>query len=163
MIRQARGATLLTVLLAAGLALVSCTEIQEPVVTMTGVDFHGISTDGLAFDLLVDVRNPNDFGADISGLEYRILLDDIEVATGTQEDSIGVPADSTVEVDIPFTIVWGGMEKGLKKLLDGKEHDWRLKGKVRLNKGPVSRVFRFSEGGRYKAPEADNIEIDLDL
>jgi hypothetical protein len=55
------------------------------------------------------------------------------------------------------------MEKGLKKLLDGKEHDWRLKGRVRLNKGPMSRVFPFSEGGSFEAPEARDIEIDLDL
>ena len=103
--------------------------------TMTGVDFRGISTEGLAFNLLVDVENTNGFGADISELEYRILLDNTEVATGLQKDSVAVPAESTVDVGIPFTIVWGGMDKGLKKLLDGEEHEWRLKGRVRLSTG----------------------------
>ena len=145
------------------LAVTSCSRIEEPVVTMTGVDFKGISTDGLSFKLLVDVENPNGFGADISELEYRVLLDNVEVATGMQKDTVAVPAESTVEVAMPFTIVWGGIDKGLKKLLDGEEHEWRLKGSVRLNKGALSRVFRFSENGTFDAPEADNFKIDLDL
>jgi hypothetical protein len=66
-------------------------------------------------------------------------------------------------VEIPFTIVWSGIDKGLKKLLDGEEHDWRVQGSVRLNKGALSRVFKFKEKGTYDAPEADDIEIDLDL
>jgi LEA14-like dessication related protein len=145
------------------LAITSCSQIEEPAVTMTGIDFRGISTEGLAFNLLLDVENPNGFGADISDLEYRILLDNAEVATGLQTDTIVVPAESVVEVGIPFIIVWGGIDEGLKKLLDGKEHEWRLKGSVRLSKGAMSRVFRFSETGTFDAPKANDIEIDLDF
>jgi LEA14-like dessication related protein len=141
--------------------LTSCSGIEEPEVTITGVDVHGISTNGLALQLLVDVENPNSFGADISRLEYRVFLDDIRVAEGLQEESVPVPAESTVEVKIPFDILWDGMEKGLKKLLDGEEHDWRLEGNVRLRKGAMSRAFSFSEKGSYKAPRAHDIEIEL--
>jgi len=130
---------------------------------MTGVDFKGISTAGLSFNLLVDVENPNGFGADISDLKYRVLLDNAEVATGLQEDTIVVPAESVVEVGIPFTIVWSGIDKGLKKLLDGEEHEWCLKGSVRLSKGAMSRVFKFSENGTFDSPKANDIEIDFDF
>ncbi len=163
MIRKPRAVRAPVLLLMCLLAVTSCSRIEEPVVTMTGVDFRGISTEGLSFKLLVDVENPNGFGADISELEYRILLDNVEVATGLQKDTVAVPAESTVEVAMPFTIVWGGIDKGLKKLLDGEEHEWRLKGSVRLNKGALSRVFRFSENGTYDAPKANDLNIDLDL
>jgi LEA14-like dessication related protein len=151
------------ILLMCLLALTSCSEVEEPVVTMTGVDVRGISTEGLELHLLVDVENPNGFGADISQLEYRVFLDNIKVAEGLQEEAVAVPAESTVEVEIPFTIVWSGIDKGLKKLLDGEEHDWRVRGSVRLNKGALSKAFKFSESGTYDAPRADDIEIDLDL
>ncbi len=163
MIRKPRAVRAPVLLLMCLLAVTSCSRIEEPVVTMTGVDFKGISTEGLSFKLLVDVENPNGFGADISELEYRVLLDNVEVATGLQKDTVAVPAESTVEVAMPFTIVWGGIDKGLKKLLDGEEHEWRLKGSVRLNKGALSRVFRFSENGTYDAPKANDFNIDLDL
>ena len=163
MIREPRAVRAPALLLLCLLAVTSCSQIEEPVVTMTGVDFRGISTEGLAFKLLMDVENPNGFGADISELEYRVSLDNMEVATGLQKDAVAVPAESTVEVGIPFTIVWSGIDDGLKKLLDGEEHQWRLKGSVRLSKGAMSRVFRFSENGTYDAPEANDIEIDLDF
>ena len=163
MIREPRAVLASALLLMCLLAVTSCSQIEEPAVTMTGVDFRGISIEGLAFNLLVDVENPNAFGADISDLEYRILLDNAEVATGLQTDTIAVPAESVVEVGIPFIIVWSGIDEGLKKLLDGEEHEWRLKGSVKLSKGAMSRVFRFSENGTFDAPEANDIEIDLDL
>ena len=163
MIRKPSAVLAPVLLLMCLLAVTSCSQIEEPTVTMTGVDFRGISTEGLAFRLLLDVENPNGFGADISELEYRVLLDNVEVATGLQEDSVTVPAESLVEVGIPFTIVWGGIGDGLQKLLDGEEHEWRVKGSVRLNKGARSRVFRFSEDGTFDAPRANDIEIDLDL
>jgi LEA14-like dessication related protein len=163
MIREPRAVLASALLLMCLVAVTSCSQIEEPAVTMTGVDFRGISIEGLAFNLRVDVENPNAFGADISDLEYRILLDNAEVATGLQTDTIAVPAESVVEVGIPFIIVWSGIDEGLKKLLDGEEHEWRLKGSVRLSKGAMSRVFRFSENGTFDAPEANDIEIDLDL
>jgi len=163
MIRKPRAVLAPALLLTCLLAVTSCSQIEEPAVTMTGVDFRGISTEGLAFNLLVDVENPNAFGADISDLEYRVLLDNAEVATGLQKDTIVVPAESVVEVGIPFIIVWGGMDKSLNKLVDGEEHEWRLKGSVRLSKGVMSRVFRFSENGTFDASKANDIEIDLDL
>jgi LEA14-like dessication related protein len=149
------------VLVALLLALASCSSIEEPVVTITGVEVHGISTEGLALDLLVDVENPNSFGADISELTYRVLLDDTKVAEGLQDDTVAVPAESTVEVKIPFTIVWSGMDEGVTKLLDGEEHDWRLDGRVRLSKGAISRTFSFAERGSYEAPRASDIDIKL--
>ena len=158
MIRRSRAIAALVLCL---FVAASCSDIQEPVVTMTGVDVHGLSTEGLALNLVVDVENPNGFGADIGELEYRVLLDNTEVATGLQEDNVSVPAEGTVEVKIPFTIVWSGMDKGLKRLLDGEEHEWRVKGRVRLSKAGLSRVFKFSEGGRFDAPKASDIEINL--
>jgi len=163
MIRESRAVLAPALLLICLLAATSCSQILEPVVTMTGVDFKGISIEGLSFNLLMDVENPNGFGADISDLKYRVLLDNAEVATGLQEDTIVVPAEGVVEVGIPFIIVWSGIDKGLKKLLDGEEHEWRLKGSVRLSKGAMSRVFKFSENGTFDSPKANDIEIDLDF
>jgi len=161
MIRIHRAAGTFALLLVCLLAVTSCSEIEEPVVTMTGVDVHGLSTKGLALNLIMDVENPNSFGADIGELEYQVLLDNAEVATGSREDDVAVPAGSTVTVKIPFTVAWSGMDKSLKKLLDGDEHEWRLKGSVKVSKGALSRTFKFSESGKFDAPRASDIEIDL--
>jgi LEA14-like dessication related protein len=143
------------------LLMASCGSVEEPKVTLTGLDVHGLSSEGFELRLLADVENPNDFGANVSDLEYRIYLDDQRVAHGAQTDVVEVQARSTVEVEIPFTLVWKGAGEGLTKLLDGRQHDWRLEGKVKLSKGALSRTFRFSESGSFDAPKVDDIEINL--
>ncbi|MFH1688733.1 MAG: LEA type 2 family protein [Candidatus Eisenbacteria bacterium] len=160
MIRGTR-VVLATALLTCLFAITSCSEIEEPIVTMTGVNLRGASLEGIVLELLLEVENPNGFGANIGELEYSVMLDNIKVGKGEQSDPIAVPADGTVEVAIPFTIVWSGVDKGLKKLLDGEEHEWRLKGSVRLSKGAMSRFFRFSEVGTFDAPKASDITIDF--
>lgn len=163
MTRGLRFRTAAVLLVVGSIALASCGSFQEPVVTLTGADFHGLSTEGLEFSLIVDVENPNGFGADISGLTYKVLIDGTEVAAGVQDNPVGVAAEETVEVAIPFTLVWSGVNKGLTKLLDGEEHDWKLKGSVRLNKGPVSKTFKFSEDGNFESPNIEDVELDFDL
>jgi LEA14-like dessication related protein len=143
------------------LLLASCAGIEEPVVTISGVDFHGLSSEGLEFKLLADVENPNAFGADVSDLEYRISLDDVMVAKGTQADIVHVDAHSTSEVEIPFTFVWDAADEGVLKVLDGRKHDWRIKGSVRLSKSALSRKFNFSESGSFNAPKASDIDFKL--
>ena len=160
--RNARPLTLIVFLLPMVL-LTSCSNVEEPIVTITGADFKGISTEGLAFTLRVDVENPNTFGADISGLTYQILIDNIKVASGEQGESVEVPAGATVEVGVPFTVVWSGMDRGIAKLTDGEEHEWKFKGNVRLSKGAISRVFSFSEKGRFDAPDVEDVDVHLDL
>ncbi|MBN2566274.1 MAG: LEA type 2 family protein [Candidatus Eisenbacteria bacterium] len=152
-----------TCLIVCALLTTSCAKIEDPVVTITGVDFHGLSNEGLEFRLLADVDNPNGFGADISGLDYQVFLDDTRVASGRQSDVVHVEANSTSEVAIPFTLIWEGADKGLSKMLDGGKHDWRLKGSVKLSKGALSRTFSFSEGGNFNAPRASEIDLDFDL
>jgi len=153
----------LVLLPALALLLASCSEVEEPKVTITGIEVNGMSLEGVELDLLIDVENPNDFGADVGDLEYRVYLDGMEVARGLQTDRVSIPAGSVVEVAVPVTVVWKGVDKGLKKLLDGEEHRWRLKGNVELSKGPMSKSFSFSESGEFTAPRASDIEIDLGL
>ncbi len=158
-----RPRALAALLLACLATAVSCSGIEEPDMTITGVDFVGVSGEGLTFRLIVDLRNPNAFGAEIGKLNYHVLLDDTEVASGQQDGTVAVPAESAVEVAVPFTVVWSGMDKGIRKLLDGGEHEWRLTGSVRLHKGALSREFRFSERGVFDAPRVGDTGLDLNF
>ena len=55
----------------------SCSNIEPPKVMLTGVEIEGLSVDGLEITLLADVRNPNDFGATIGKLDYRVFVDGV--------------------------------------------------------------------------------------
>ncbi len=139
-------------LAALAICLTSCSGIQEPVIRLEGVDLVGISTDGLELMLQASLENPNDFGADIDGLEYVILGDGEELARGSREMEIRVGAGETVEVGVPFDLKWSSGKTILEGILDGEEHEWKLEGSVGVSKGPIRKTFAFSESGNINSP-----------
>jgi LEA14-like dessication related protein len=141
--------------------LVSCSSIEPPKVVLTGVEVEGLSVDGLELKLLADVKNPNDFGATIGSLDYRVFVDGTRLAEGRLSDDVEVEAGESVEVGIPFTLTWEGVGEAVEKALDGRDHDWKLKGSARVRKGVLAKTFRFDEGGSFKSPNKEDVEIDL--
>lgn len=139
----------------------SCSSIEPPKVTLTGVEIEGLSVDGLELTLLVDVTNPNDFGATIGKLDYKVFIDGTRLAEGLLSDDVEVEAEESVEVGIPFTLTWEGVGDALEKALDGREHDWKLKGTATLRKGILAKTFRFDESGSFRSPKKEDIEIDF--
>jgi LEA14-like dessication related protein len=143
------------------LASISCSSIEPPKVMLTGVEVEGLSVEGLELTLLADVRNPNDFGATIGKLDYWVFVDGTRLAEGVLSDDVELDAGEAAEVAIPFTLTWQGVGEAVEKALDGREHDWRLKGSATLRKGVLSKTFRFDEGGSFRSPEKDDVDIDL--
>lgn len=143
------------------LVSISCSSIQPPKVTLTGVEVEGLSVEGLELTLLADVGNPNDFGATIGALDYRVFVDGTRLAQGVLSDDVEVDAGETVEVAIPFTLTWEGVGEAVEKALDGREHDWKLKGSATIRKGILAKTFRFDEGGSFRSPDKDDVDIDL--
>lgn len=139
----------------------SCAKVEAPKVVLNSVDIDGISVDGVELTLLVDVSNPNGFDADIGRLEYRVEVDDTEIAKGVRTEEVRAPAGETVEVSIPFTVTWTGIGKGMKEYLDGREHSWKLIGKVKVSSGALSKTFAFSESGEFQGPDAERVEMDF--
>jgi LEA14-like dessication related protein len=143
------------------LAVASCSSIEPPKVMLTGVEVQGLSVEGLELKLLADVRNPNDFGATIGSLDYRVSVDGTRLAEGFLSDDVEIEAGETVEVRIPFTLTWEGVGEAIEKALDGREHDWKLRGSATLRKGVLSKTFRFDESGSFRSPNKEDVEIDL--
>jgi len=141
------------VLVALAVCLSSCSSIQEPIIRLDGVDLVGVSTDGLELKLQTTLENPNDFGAEIDRLEYRIFGDGVELACGTREERVHVSAGETVDISVPFVLNWSGGKTILGGILDGEEHDWKLEGRVDVSKGPMRKTFAFSESGSINSPD----------
>ncbi|MFH1501763.1 MAG: LEA type 2 family protein [Candidatus Eisenbacteria bacterium] len=156
-----RSGMLVSALLVLVVLTTSCATVAPPKVVLNSVDIDGISTDGIELRLFVDVTNPNGFGADIGRLAYRVEVDDTEIANGVRTSEIHIPSGETVEVEVPFTVTWMGLGKGIEEYLDGREHLWKLSGSVQVSKGALSKTFDFSESGEFQGPDAKRVEMDF--
>ena len=120
---------LTTAVLASLVAAGSCTTVEPPEVTLTGVEFVGLSTEGLSMILMADVSDPNGIGGRIRDLEYSIYVDGTKVGQGRQVESVLIPSDrTTVQAEIPFLLKWEGAREGLRDAIQSGQHEWNIKG-----------------------------------
>jgi len=126
-----RARAALVVVLAAALC-VSCSSIKSPKLKLKDVEFDSLSTDGMEFDLKIEVENPNGFEAQAGALEYEAFVNGISVARGERAEEVTVPANGAVTVSIPLTLTWEGSKKALKQVFAGEEKmDWESRGASR--------------------------------
>ncbi len=71
----------------------------------------------LNFTLNVEAKNPNPAVAGLNRLEWTLLIDDIEMVSGVNEDRVQIPANGGTSI-LPLTI---GVD--LKQVLKGKSGD----------------------------------------
>ena len=134
------------------MALSSCSGFREPKVTLTDVEFMGISGNGIEFEMTALMENPNGFSASIERVEYSIHGDGIELAKGEWTEGVPVPAHGIAEVKIPFILKWKGSRTILESLFDDSRHEWQLEGSVELRMGLITKTFPFSESGIIHSP-----------
>ena len=143
--------------LVAGLA--SCARIQEPTVVLLGLEYVGVGNAGVNFTLNADVTNPNSFDTVLSRFSYEVIVDGSKLAEGFRLEDVTIPKNATERVGIPFTITWEGVKGGVKRLLDGKEHDWKLTGSAVFKKGGLYHTFKFVETGRFGGPVGGPLKV----
>ena len=150
---------LTTAVLVCILAAASCTSVEPPEVTLTGVEFVGLSMEGLSMILIADVSDPNGIGGRIRDLEYSIYVDGTKVGQGQQVESVLIPSDgTTVQAEIPFLLKWEGAKEGLRDAIQTGQHEWNITGSAKLQKSGLSRTFKFDEGGTFGS-QGDDVTL----
>jgi LEA14-like dessication related protein len=77
----------------------------------------------IALDLIVTIRvdNPNDFNLDFSMLKYQMTAGELNIAAGSYDPPLSVPAEGHALVKLPLTVDAGNVIKLAQEMLQGKE------------------------------------------
>lgn len=67
----------------------------------------------LTFNLNVEARNPNGMSAGLNRIDWILFIDDIEMVSGTNEETINIPANGSNVFQLHMNV-------DLKKVLNGK-------------------------------------------
>jgi LEA14-like dessication related protein len=114
-------------LLATTLALSGCATlsglfedaIEDPQVTILGVELRGMSLDTISTTFQVKIDNPNAIGLYLAGIEYQLNVDGKRFAQGQSQDSVLlVPlgaTEATLDVDFPLDSAGRPLLEVLKK------------------------------------------------
>ncbi len=77
---------------------------QKPKVQLSAIDVQKASL--LSMELLVTLRvdNPNDFELNFSRLRYKMVAGDLQIASGTFDERISIPATSHALIKLPLSV-----------------------------------------------------------
>lgn len=79
-------------------------ELRRPQLALTDVSVEGASLSALDLALVIRVDNPNDFTLEFAKLDYDVKVDGAELARGTYNQKITLPAEAHILVKLPLRI-----------------------------------------------------------
>ena len=127
-------------LLAAALAapLAGCATLpggfEKPRVSVAGLRILEIGLLEQRYLLRLRVQNPNDFGFEVTGMDYALDINGREFASGVSDRRVDVPAYAERSFQVPVTSGLADLVDQLRALDNGRMSrlDYRLRGHVRI-------------------------------
>ena len=103
-------------------------DAAKPEVSLTSLSLEPRQGFSQTLNVGVRVRNPNAFELNIKRLNYRIFLEDSELAFGRRDEKLTVPANDSVNLTVPVELnLLGGLSLAEKWLRNPKDAlDYRL-------------------------------------
>ena len=150
---HSRSRRLVTLLLACMPWLGGCAALpkfESPKLSVVALKMQGGDFFSQRLQVRMRVFNPNARELPISGIAYRIEINDTEIGNGSTAAPFTVPAMGEVEFDMQLTAnLAGAIGKLLSRRSSSEELAYRLVGDVSLSSGFLRRI-PFDERGRVK-------------
>jgi len=142
-----------------GLALAGCAALQEqfkePTIAVQDLQVRSVSLADMQLDFILGIDNPNPIAMGVSGLSYRLELEDRPLFEGTTAERVKVAANGSSRITLPFTLSYEDVLGGLDALASKKSLPYTLSGKVDL--GLFS--LPYSRSGELSLPSLPEVKI----
>lgn len=128
--------------------------IKRPEVQLVGVRLGSLGLQGGLLYVQVGVDNPNDFALQASGFTYKIELREpgeqgeawTSLADGVFKNEVQVAARDSTVVEIPVEFRYSGVGTALRSILDTGTFNYRITGKVSVEK-PIRTDVPYQHSG----------------
>jgi LEA14-like dessication related protein len=140
------------------LLVVSCATLQrltfeEPTVDLVAVQITGLGLTGGAFNLLVDVYNPNSYEIRTARVEAALDLEETHFGDAYLEEAVVLPPTSHTEVEIPVSFTYRGVGAAARGLLMRGAVNYALETRLLANTPLGERSLSFRNRGQVPIRE----------
>lgn len=104
--------------------------VERPDVSIQKVEMGNLSLSGGSAKFLVKINNPNRFPIPLSGFDYGLSLNGIEVANGTREQKVMIGAGEAKIVAVPLLFSFSNMLHLLPNILSSRNLKYDLAGSI---------------------------------
>ncbi len=141
------------------LLLTGCAALQqqfkEPSVTVQDLQLRSVSLADMELDFILGIDNPNPMGIAMSGLSYRLELQERPLFEGKTQERVKVAANGSSRVTLPFKLSYEDLAGGFDAIMNNKSLPYSLSGNVDL--GLFS--LPYSRKGELKLPKLPEVTI----
>jgi len=105
---------------------------EPPQVSVKNVQFERLNWQGGDANFTILITNPNAFPLPLTGFDYALSINNIEIANGNRKQSIHVPARQSQEVQVPLKVSFVNIARMLPGLFGQGTMQYQLAGSAHL-------------------------------
>ena len=106
--------------------------VEQPTIQVHKVEMGNFNLRGGSATFVLDIQNPNSFAIPLSGLDYGLRLNGVQVAQGVKEERVTIGAKQSQKIEIPLHFSFSNMVTMLSGLLRSRSLNYDLGGSVHL-------------------------------
>ena len=106
--------------------------VERPRIQVHKVEFGNFNLSGGSAVFVLDIQNPNRFPIPLSGFDYGIRLNGVQVANGAREQRVTIPAGQSHKLEVPLSLSFSNMVNMLPGLIRNRSVNYELGGSVHL-------------------------------
>ena len=105
---------------------------EPPQVSVKDVQFERLNWQGGDANFILQIANPNAFPLPLTGFDYGLSINNIQVANGERKGSFTIPARQTKEVQVPLKVSFVNIARMLPGLFGQGTMQYTLAGSAHL-------------------------------
>ncbi|MEB8432110.1 MULTISPECIES: LEA type 2 family protein [Cocleimonas] len=106
--------------------------VEQPTIQVHKVQMGNFSLSGGSATFVLDIQNPNNFAIPLTGLDYGLRLNGVQVAEGSKAERVTIGAKQSQKLEIPLQFSFGNMLNMLPGLLRNRSVNYDLGGSIHL-------------------------------
>lgn len=106
--------------------------VEPPKVQVHKVELGNFNLSGGTATFVLDIQNPNKFPIPLSGFDYGLSLNGVQVANGSKEERVTIKGGDSKKVTVPLTLSFTNMMNMIPGLLRNRTLNYNLGGSVHL-------------------------------
>ena len=103
---------------------------ETPTVQVHKVEMGNFNLSGGSAVFVLNITNPNSFPIPLTGFDYGLRLNGIEVANGVKEQRVTIGAKQSQKLEVPLSLSFSNMLNMLPNLLRTRKVDYTLGGSL---------------------------------
>ncbi len=106
--------------------------VEPPKIQVHKVELGNFNLSGGSAIFVLNIQNPNRFPIPLSGFDYGLKLNGVQVAQGNREQRVTIRSGESHKLEVPLQLSFTNMINMLPSVLRSRQIDYSLGGSVHL-------------------------------